>query len=155
MTFSADLPVTPGAFDPTYSGGGGDIAAAGFILSLLPWKVLGYGLAGALDTPNLAGRGSLLPGSQTRLSVRGAKPNSLTWAAIGFSEFALPLLGGTLVPTPEIIVPFVTNALGKLDISFIWPTLAASTEVLFQFWSADSGAQQGWSATNALRAIAQ
>jgi Beta-propeller repeat len=157
LSSSPNLPTTAGAYDKTLAAGGsGDLAVLKFDLALLPWRVLGDGLGGTYgEIPNLAGRGALTPGSITRLSVRGARPSGVAWMVVGFSTIELPLLGGTLVPSPDIALPFPTGAQGSIDASFSWPSLAAGTNVWFQCWSYDPGAPEGWAASNALRVIAQ
>jgi hypothetical protein len=152
LAFSPDIAVSPGAYDTRY-GGTGDMVVAEFDLPLLPWRVLGGGLKGLKDTPNLAGAGSLTPGSPTRLSVR-ASPSKPAWAVLGFSELYLPIIGGTLVPWPNYILPFATNASGAIDVTFGWPAdFVPGMDVVFQFWVLDPGAPFGLSATNGLKAM--
>lgn len=157
LSSSPNLPTTPFAYDRTLAAGGsGDLAVLKLDLGLLPWRVLGFGLGGTYgETPNLAGRGALTPGSTTRLSLRGARPGGIAWMVVGFSTLQLPLLGGTLMPAPDFAVSFPTGALGKVDVTFPWPSLAPGTNVWFQSWSLDFGAPEFWAASNALLAIGQ
>ena len=153
-TGSASFPVTPGAFDTTY-GGSTDTAVAKFALQLLPWTVLGGGLEGAKDTPNLAGDGLLAPGSITKLSARGAAPRASTILVAGLSALNAPLKGGLLVPAPDVLLPLTTDGAGSFDLIFGWPTVPAGIELHVQVWIGDAGGPKGYSATNALRLLSQ
>lgn len=153
-TSSSNLPVTPGAHDSSYAGST-DIGVAKFALPLLPWRVLGGGLAGSLHTPNLAGGGPLTPGAPTRWSVRGALPNGLSTLVVGLAAINLPFKGGTLVPEPLLLVSFAMNAQGNVDIVFPWIAVPGGFDFHTQVWIRDPGAIYGWSATNALRMISQ
>lgn len=157
LSSSPNLPTTPFAYDKTLAAGGsGDLAVLKFDLGLLPWRVLGSGLGGTFgEIPNLSGRGALTPGSATRLTLRGARPGGFAWMIVGFSTLQLPLLGGTLMPTPDLAASFPTGAQGKVDVTFPWPSLAPGTSVWFQSWSLDFGAPEFWAASNALLAISQ
>jgi hypothetical protein len=147
------LPTTPGAYQSGY-GGSGDLAVARFDFELLPWTIHGYGLAGE-DEPSLVGLGSLVQGGATRLVLRGAPSSSSAWVVAGAFDAHLPLLGGTLVPFPSVLVPIVTTAEGGEDFSFLWPPAPTGLSVYFQVWIPDALAPQGWSASNALKATAQ
>jgi hypothetical protein len=154
QTSSADLPAAGGAFDATHNGFE-DLAVLAFSIDVKPWRTLGSGLKGGSEMPNLAGAGSLVPGSATRLSVRGAPANKPAWGVVGFSQMNLPLFGGTVVPAPDLVVPLKSNAQGQIDLNFAWPSIQAGSELCFQFWCFDPGAPQLFSATNALEAHAQ
>jgi len=154
VSYSTNLPTTPGTYQPVY-GGIGDMAVAVFDLPLLPWRVLGGGLRGSVDTPNLAGAGSLVPGSPTRLAVRGAIPISIAWIVVGVSKINMPLLGGTLVPSPDVYFALPTSGLGTIDFTASWPSLPAGMTLTFQAWVFDPAAPQIWSATNAVEANVQ
>ncbi len=153
-TYGTGLPTTPGAYQPSWAGNQ-DLAVMAFDLPLLPWRVLGGGLKGTKDVPNLAGVGPLTAGSPTRLALRGASPSAPGWIVAGFSLLELPLLGGTLVPSPDVHAPILATAQGSLDLTFPWPALAPGTELTAQAWFFDPGAPQGWSASNALTMIGQ
>ena len=153
-TGSANIPTTPGAYDPSY-GGSTDLFVAKFELPLLPWTVLGGGLKGAEDMPNLAGAGALSPGSAARLSVRGAAPLASAVIVAGLSALNAPLKGGTLVPAPDVLLPLATDGQGALDLPFVWPAVPAGIELHVQVWISDEGGPQGYGATNALRMVSQ
>jgi hypothetical protein len=151
---SPDLHVTPGAYDTSYSGTA-DVVVAAFDLGSSQWSVLGHGLVGRIETPCLVGLGPCTPASPTRLALRGAAASAPALLVAGKSEVLLPILGGTLVPAPEFVVPVTADALGWVDFSFPWPGLAPGQLVAFQAWILDPGAVQGLSASNGLRAVAQ
>jgi hypothetical protein len=151
---STDLPATPAAYDQTYNGGF-DTFVAKFSLPLAPWLVLAGGTIGAVDVPNLAGRGALTPGTPARLSVRGAAASAPASIIVGLTAANLPFKGGTLVPTPTLIVPLATNVQGALDLPFTWVSVPAGINLFVQVWIKDPGAPNGFSATNALRMTSQ
>jgi len=68
--------------------------------------------------PNLAGTGTLAPGPPTRLSLRGDLPGAASWLVAGLEAIDAPSKGGTLVPAPTLLVPFVPDAQGALDLVF-------------------------------------
>jgi hypothetical protein len=152
---SSSLPATAGAYDTTASGNSIDAFVAKFSITVAPWKVLAGGAMGAVDVPNLAGRGALTPGSPARLSVRGASASAPASIIVGLSAANLPFKGGTLVPTPTLIVPLGTNAQGALDLPFAWVNVPAGINIFVQVWIKDSGAPTGFSATNALQMTSQ
>ena len=157
-----DILTTPGSFQPFSNGN--DLLVARFDLDVAPWVMLGGGLDGTVDTPNLAGGGILSPGSPTRLAVRGAAAGSTAWLAAGFHRVDQPLLGGTLIPSPDILLPLSTGAAGSeslggttggFDLEFPWPNLPAQTSLWAQVWVYDEGAPHDWSASNGLQLVAQ
>lgn len=154
MSSSANIPVTPGAYDNTYAGGS-DILVAKFDLPLMPWIVMNGGKSGSIDIPNLAGSGVLTPGSPCRVSIRGAAPVAPGLMFAGVTAIHAPALGGTLVPAPDIVVPIGISGAGELDLLFPWPAIPNGVSLYIQAWISDAGALAGWSATNALRLTAQ
>jgi hypothetical protein len=154
MRAGSDFPVTGGSYDTTY-GGNADVAIAKFELPPQPWEVLGGGLKGTLDAPNLAGAGALTPGSPARFSVRGAAASSPAYLVAGLSAVNLPFKGGTLVPSPTLSLPMATSGQGTLDLPFLWVSVPAGIDLYVQYWIKDLGALTGWSATNALRMTSQ
>ncbi len=143
-----NLPTTAGAYQASY-GGSKDLAVARFDFEAPPWRILGGGLAGE-DMPNLVGLGPLTAGSTTRLALRGAPAASPVFLVAGLQQINFPLLGGTLVPLPTVVVPTASGALGELDFLFPWPASPSGTEVFFQAWVLDPLAPLGWAASNGL-----
>ncbi len=154
MSYSQDVPTTPGAYDGAY-GGSGDIVVSKFDMTTHPWHVMNGGKPGGKDTPNLAGGGLLTPGSIARVSIRGAPVNSSTLVFAGLGTISVPVLGGTFVPSPDIVVSLATNASGGLDLPFIWPLAPSGISLYLQAWISDPGASFGWCSSNAVQLTSQ
>jgi hypothetical protein len=120
-TYSLNLPVTPGAYQSQHAGGT-DIAVAAFDLGLLPWHVHGGQSKSGPHVPNLAGVGTLAPGSPTTLAIRGGAPHGPGWLVVGLHLIDLPLpeFACVLHPLPELVVPLTLDGIGALDIAFPW-----------------------------------
>lgn len=120
---------------------------------LWPWYDVGGGLSGADGVPTLGGSGTMLPGTPCELDVRHLRAGAPTLLVVGFSALELPLLGGTLVPFPDVVQPAgAADAEGALRIPFTWPASASSgLEAWFQVWAFDDQAPLGLSASNGLR----
>lgn len=118
-----------------------------------PWTDLGNALGSPSGTPTLTGTGPLLSYSQVTLSLTQARPNAATWLFIGSSQVNLPLLGGLLVPSPDIVItPLLTDSQGKLTLSGVLPGgLPTGVSLYFQCWVQDPGNPQGASASNGLK----
>lgn len=122
-----------------------------------PWFDLGYGVAGSAGIPKLAGFGGLVPGSPVQLALTAAKPNSpSSFLFIGLASWNLPLLGGVLVPRPDIVLaPLPTNAAGAWTLPTTWPSgVPAGTQIYFQCWIPDPMAPHSAAASNGLGALA-
>ncbi len=154
VSYSSNIPVTAGAYDTSFNGNA-DMVVAKFDLPLLPWQVLGGGKKGAMDHPNLAGKGALTPGSPGRLAVRGAAKNSSALLFAGLTAINAPILGGVFVPSPQILLSLTTDAAGGLDLPFVWPLIPLGIDLYVQVWVADAGATLGYSATNGLKLTSQ
>lgn len=154
QSYSTNFPVTPGAYDST-ANGSNDVVVAKFDLTLLPWRVVAGGKPGAKDWPNLAGAGPLTPGSMNRIKLVGAPSMTPAVLFVGFAELHAPVLGGTFVPTPDLILPISTDGSGGIDLPFQWPNVPTGITLSLQVWVADLAAAGGWTASNALRMIAQ
>ena len=97
-------------------------------------------------------------GSSGDIRLDHAAQHAPAFLFFGLSEIDVPLLGGTLVPSPDVY-PLVatTDANGKFGISWSsWPAnVPGCTEFWMQWWIADPGASLGAAASNGLRAIAR
>lgn len=120
------------------------------------WKDLGKGLAGSHGKPTLSGSGSLQPATVVTLLLEYARPNSFGFFFLGASAANLPLLGGTLVPAPDLVFgPIPITPTGILALPGIWPAgIPSGATIHFQTWIADATAPAGASASNGLRATA-
>lgn len=153
---SSDEPVTLGAYDSTYGGGTfGDLVVAKFDLLPAPFELLGGGKSGSKDTPCLVGSGRLTAGTPTRLSLRGGYPSSVAYLIAGVTRIDLPSLGGVLVPSPDVLIPLMTDSVGGIDFNVQWPPVPAGAPILVQLWVQDPGATFGVGASNALKLVAQ
>lgn len=118
------------------------------------WTELGHAKSGALGLPQLRGSGPLEVGSSNTLELSAAAPNAVAMLFVGLAEVDLPLFNGILVPSPQIALPLPVDALGALNLPFIWPPgLPAGSAIYFQYWIPDSAAVLGVAASNGLRGI--
>lgn len=128
-----------------------DILAGGSV-----WYDLGNGLAGATDTPRLTGAGSLAPNTPFQLDLSSARPNEpLTILAVGLNRVDVPLLGGVLVPSLDIMLwPIPTRGYGGWSIAATWPAgVPPGTHFFFQAWIVDPSGPLGFTASNGLAAL--
>ncbi len=115
------------------------------------WTDLGFGLAGLAGVPHLAGFGTLGAGSTLNWSLSGARPFATAWLVAGLGQLHLPFAGGVLVPTPDVVVPFVIDAAGALDVVLFLPSaLPPGTTVTVQDWLIDPAAVAGFAASNSI-----
>ena len=116
------------------------------------WCDEGLGLAGTNGVPSLQGSGSLLPGERYDLDLTSARPSSFSALILGASWQMKPFKGGSLVPTPDIVVIGIpTSPAGAVAISGLWPPgLPGGIPLYLQYWVLDSAAPFGASASNAL-----
>jgi len=128
-------------------------------LSVLPagstqWADLGLGLAGLTGVPGVAGSGTLVGGSPVGLHLSGARPLAPVVIVIGFSALNAPFKGGTLVPSPDVLLfGFTSSSLGLLNLGGTWPSgFPSGTNIWFQEWITDAAGPLGFAATNGLRA---
>lgn len=116
------------------------------------WFDLGAALAGAHGPPLLAPDGMLQPGSPVTLALSNALENSSFTLIVGVSALQAPFKGGTLVPSPNLLVGGnFTTLSGTSVLSTTWPHgVPAGTSLYFQEWIADPFT--GFSASNGLQA---
>lgn len=115
------------------------------------WDELIGGLAGASGEPSLHGEGALLGSAEIQLDVRGAAPSAPAWLIVGLVNASKPLKGGVLVPSPDVVFPFLTDPTGAASIPATWPPgVMSGTTFYWQAWIADAGGPAGFAATNAL-----
>jgi hypothetical protein len=120
-----------------------------------PWKDLGLGLAGVHGVPELAGGGPLTAGSATSLLLSDALASAPAFFVVGASAVNLPLFGGTLVPSPHMVKPVVTDASGAAALAGVpWPSGASGGQIYAQAWILDPAAPAGVAASNALAGLA-
>jgi WD40 repeat protein len=120
------------------------------------WTDLGSGLAGGGGVPNLKGAGTLEPASSVEVTLKNALPNSASALVIGLTSVGLPLYGGLLVPSPDVVIaPLPTGSSGGWSLASTWPAgVPSGTSIYLQAWISDPGAVLGCAATNGLEGVA-
>ncbi|MHC5209295.1 MAG: FG-GAP-like repeat-containing protein [Planctomycetota bacterium] len=133
-------------------GGSGSLSYYDNLAELDPWVDLGAGLAGAGGEPLLDGSGPLTPGSTVELDLSGALAGAPATLVAGVSSLFLGFKGGTLVPSPDALVPLAVSGAGGINLSGTWPgALPSGTQLLLQYWVVDASGPVGYSASNAVR----
>jgi len=118
------------------------------------WSDLGLAKAGTGGTPHLVGSGPLTAGSANQINLTSAKPSATATLVFGTTTLNAPFKGGTLVPSPLVVVPLATNAAGTMTLPFTWPAgVRPGLTATFQFWIQDAGASNGLSASNGLQGL--
>ena len=114
---------------------------------------LGGGLAGTFGIPVFTAVGSLLGGTQAKLSLTGAKTFSISTLVVGLSQINAPFKGGVLVPDADVLVGGLpTGAGGSVQLTGNIPDgLPAGVPIWFQHWVVDAAGPKGFAASNALR----
>lgn len=116
------------------------------------WVDLGGALAGAAGDPVLAMSGPLTGLSANLAVLDNAAPSALSVVFAGFSLGNAPVLGGVLLPAPDVIRLFNTSASGTLNLPFTWPAgQPTGVDLFFQIWIPDVGAPFGYAASNGVQ----
>jgi hypothetical protein len=119
------------------------------------WGDVGRGLAGVNGVPVLTGSGPLTAASTITWTLANARPNAAAVFVIGLTRAQLPLFGGVLVPSPDLLVVVPTDAAGVANLQvYLAQGLRSGTEVAVQAWVFDPAGPLGWSASNAVAAVA-
>jgi hypothetical protein len=121
-----------------------------FALESPPWIWMGNSLPAFGVAPSLFGAGTLRPNTPVSLSVQDGKPGGLAFLVFGTSTVNAPFKGGTLVPTPDRVVPIVLDGESAITLASTWPDGVGALTLYLQAWIADDGAPFGFTATNAL-----
>lgn len=147
---TAGFPVTAGAFDETYNGGGDGYVAR--MLMTGPWGYFGGAIIGSNGTPTLVGAGELVGGTPLTLTLTRAKPQALATLVLGLSVLNVPFKGGNLVPSPYLLVfGLPVGSDGKLVLSSVWPSgLPSGFSFYTQYWVPDPAGPAGLAASNGL-----
>lgn len=133
-----------------------DVAGIGFQgLMILPsasgrWHDLQHSLAGSQGYSKLQGVGSLQPDSAVHLLVEHVPPATPLFFVVGLQAANLPLHGGVLVPSADVIIGgLIADGQGAARLAARWPHgVPASTDIFAQVWFVEGG--QTWGATNAV-----
>ncbi len=118
------------------------------------WTDLGNALPGAAGPPQLRGTGILQPATPLTLAVHRAAASAPGVLVLGGARVDLPLLGGVLVPRPDVAVPLSTDARGSAFLQQRWPLgVPAGLSLYAQAWLLDASAVAGAAASNGLRGV--
>jgi subtilisin family serine protease len=112
---------------------------------------LGFALPGS-GNPRLNGSGVLAFGTPFGLQISGGPALASGALVIGLSRVDLPLAGGLLVPSPDVLVPVQLDANGSFSLTKLLNANQAGLLLYQQAWLLDSGAVAGLAATNAVQA---
>lgn len=118
-----------------------------------PWMDLGFAFGGILPfDPHLEGTGPLTPNSDVTLTLTDGVQGVFAFLIIGVDRIDHPFAGGTLVPSPDLIVRFITNdGTGGVVAAGRWPPgVPSGFTTYFQFWIQDGAGPFGFVASNAI-----
>tara|TARA_R110002072_G_scaffold186086_2_gene342986 strand:+ start:2991 stop:4553 length:1563 start_codon:yes stop_codon:yes gene_type:complete len=111
---------------------------------------LGNALAGAGGAPELSVSTTFQAPTLFTLDLRQGASTTAGLHAIGFQQALAPFAGGLLVPTPDLLVAFATDAAGEAQLPLFWPSfLPPGFRVYAQSWLADPSGPQQLTASNA------
>jgi endonuclease/exonuclease/phosphatase family metal-dependent hydrolase len=116
-----------------------------------PTTDLGFAKAGTGGLePHLSACGALGTGDTADFLLEDALPGADAWLILGFSSLFAPFSGGTLVPTPDILIgPFSVNGSGEVLIPAV-PGGGGPADAWIQFAVLDGGATFGRAFSNGL-----
>lgn len=145
-----DDPATPdtGTGNPPVDMGAHEFGAPAFHGQ---WLDAGGALAGLLGPPTLTGTGELLGGDSFGLTLAAARPFATAYLVVGLIELAAPFKGGTLVPSPQLVLTVPVAADGAIALAAAWPLgLPPASSLWWQWWIVDVAGPVGFSASNAV-----
>ena len=126
------------------------------LLTPMAFEDLGGASRGALGDPVLSGYGTLVPGDPARVRLASAAPDSVAYFAWSSASNPLPLYGGTLYANPwSLLVPFQTDALGRFEKTFAWPSVSSGKAFYLQVGVVDPESADGIALSNALKGVTQ
>lgn len=119
-----------------------------------PWADIGAALPGRA-TPSLTARGAPTGPTWSSFELRFAPPGALGVLAVGFGRANIPLLGGTLVPPPQLPIYFNADAHGTWRTTLPLPAgvLPSGIELTAHAWLLDPAGPAGVTASNAVSGI--
>jgi FG-GAP-like repeat len=123
-------------------------------------KQYGTGLAGSAGlVPILGSWGALRAGSTGAIRISNALGGALALFAAGTAQANQPVLGGTLLVVPDMIVPFTLGGApglagaGFLDVPWTIQPGLAGFQAFEQVAIQDPGAPQGWAFTQGVQIV--
>jgi hypothetical protein len=133
----------------------------------MAWTVLSMGAAMAADpfvtttpgkpgadgvVPKLAGSGPGVPGTLNALLLDDARRDASATLVVRFAGLGAPFKGGTLIPSPDLLLPFVTDGEGAVSFAGNCPAgLPGALSVWLQAWIPEPSGPLPHSASNGLR----
>ena len=116
------------------------------------WELRGSGIEGAAGHATLGGVGTLAAGDPVRVLLQSGLAGAPATLVISLSALDFPMLGGVLVPAPDILLAGLPIAAdGTLDLPGTWPAgVPGDVEVFLQAWFPDGATPYGWAATPGL-----
>jgi len=108
------------------------------------WIDLGQSLPGSRGAPFLEVFGSLAAPGTLAMRVHGLGQGDPLAVVVGAQAWNLPVLGGVLVPRPDIVIAGLmadTHGHSSLDVP-VPPGLASGSTIYVQAWSAETRAQR-------------
>jgi len=141
--------------DPLFITGYGNLLADQALQLAGLWTDLGGTLTGT-TTPALSGLGALVGDEQVDLAVTGGTSGGTVWMVIGLSQVAVSFKGGTLHPSPDVIIPALPlDGSGATTLSFAWvPGVPTGASFFAQGWLPDALGPVGFAATNGVEGSA-
>jgi hypothetical protein len=92
-----------------------------------------------------------MSGSRTRWQLSSAQENSVGVLVLGLSPLNTPLFGGTLVPSPDVLLLLLIDGIGTASYSLTWPGSLPGFQAWAQAWILDAAGPQGMTASNGVR----
>ena len=124
------------------------------VTNAFQWTDLGHGLGGSEGVPYMAGAGTLRAGSYMGLVMTSMRPNSVVFLFASNQRLDAPLLGGTLVPYPGLVLNYATTPLGHMALETEWPdSVPPGVSLYLQGIVPDINAPQRYAFTNAVVGI--
>ncbi len=114
------------------------------------WCQLGGGITGALGKPLQHGSGTMNLVDPIELTIGNYAPNSIGLVAIGASALSIPAFGGTVEPSPDILLAVLGSGPDIVQNLDWMATLPPAFRVWLQTFFLDATAVEGLSATDAL-----
>jgi hypothetical protein len=120
-------------------------------MTTLVWTELTGGISGTFGRPTLRGAGTKNLVVPITITLGGMRNGAAGALIAGASELNLPILGGTLVPSPDLAVALVGNGSTVTLPADGLAALPGGTDLWLQCFWADPTAVQGVAATNGVK----
>jgi hypothetical protein len=112
--------------------------------------VPGSDMFGAPQTPVLLANGPFSTSEAPTLGLSMARGGLPAILVAGFSQVDQAWFGGVLGPSPDLFLPYATNASGALHLPVAPGVLPSGLTIYLQFWIADPTGPEGWTASNTI-----